>query len=349
MKIPADFDAEPGSQDWALLVPVAMAHRLGAFERPPGLRWVHDADLRRDLAAQLDEELASGTELVRAYPKIFELAAAARVLGEDNPWAPLLDVEVPYERSDYGPFGWLPITRLAAELCGWARPQGIDPRDYLRGKNRWDAERLDVVRWSLREDPTPTDDDVAYAAHAALGAGFQLLRISLGPYPKLALFVAGLGDDARWRDGTVDPEWLAAHRERDGLMELEWKTGGRLRRLTARVDGPTPRAALTAALSELWPRLAHELGYVLGDLGRTKSWGAVFTAEDGALELVCEVDATLDLEADWIGPYVAVWREHAALMRRALRPMFRDDIRCAMRWVAKVGRRRRVIAESRPG
>ncbi|HBQ10901.1 MAG TPA: hypothetical protein DEF51_06865, partial [Myxococcales bacterium] len=163
--------------------------------------WIHDVGLRDELARQLAAELDSGTELVRAYPRIFELAAAARVLGEDNLWAPLLDVEVPYERSPYGTFGWLPITRLAAERCGWARPQGIDPRDYLELDRGWAPERLDIVRWSLRDDPTPTDDDVAYAAHAALGAG-EVLPGTFGR-TSFALFVAGLGDDSRWTEGVV--------------------------------------------------------------------------------------------------------------------------------------------------
>lgn len=347
MKIPADFDAEPGSYDWALLVPVAMAHRLGVFARPPGLRWIHDVGLRDELARQLAAELDSGTELVRAYPRIFELAAAARVLGEDNLWAPLLDVEVPYERSPYGTFGWLPITRLAAERCGWARPQGIDPRDYLELDRAWAPERLDIVRWSLRDDPTPTDDDVAYAAHAALGAG-EVLPGTFGR-TSFALFVAGLGDDARWADGVVDPDWLAAHRTRDGLAEHAWKTARGRRRLITRVDGPTPRAALTAPLAELWPRLAHELSYVMDDLGRAKSWGAVFTAEDGGLELVCEVDALPDADAAWLRPYVSVWEERAGLLRRMLRPRFQGEIRCAIRWIAKAGRRRRLLAESRHG
>jgi len=347
MKIPADFDAEPGSYDFAQLVPVAMAHRLGAFERPPGLRWVRDEGLRERLAAQLDDELASGTELVRAYPEIFRLAAAARVLGEDNPWAELLDVEVPYEPTPYGVFGWLPITRLAVELCGWAEPQGIDPAHYLEGKQGWEAERLDIIRWSLREDPTPTADDVTYAAHAALGAGVVLPGIFGGT--ELALSVAGLGDDERWVDGVVDLAWLAAHRTRAGLAAQEWKTARGKRRMIARVDAPpTPRAPLTAPLLELWPRLAHQLSYVLDDVGRTRSWGSVFTADDGALELVCEVDDLPDVDAEWIRPYVSVWHERAALLRRMLRPLFRDDIRCAIRWVAKAGRRRRVVAESRP-
>lgn len=101
-------------------------------------------------------------------------------------------------------------------------------------------------------------------------------------------------------------------------------------------------------MAELWPRLAHELSYVMADLGRAKSWGAVFTAEDGALELVCEVGALPDADHAWLRPYVSVWEERARLLRQMLRPRFQSEIRCAIRWVAKAGRRRHVLAESRP-
>ena len=332
MKHPEEFDHPPDSVEASIyLMPIATASRLGLMARPPGLRWLADQRLYADLAAKLGEERGLGP----AYFTTFRLAAATHVLGDENPWRTLLDVEL-VERDR--PWGETEYCALAAFVLGWRSSPPDESRLERYGLPFARFPELELLRH--HRDSSSTSDDSGHALRCMLGVGRCVKSVNRA---------ANLGFFLPLVQQFDDPTAAFVFGERGlraGLLDCEWKTRKGGRDLVGRVSGGSGLDRLAGPLFDFGTRLEHE---VAGATGRKRqAWLDVLNSSSHTVRVVSELAPDEpELARELIEPYRRAFGFHVGCFREVLsRKSYGTRIDCGFQWVLRRGRSNETLAEA---